>query len=391
MQIVSFSDACSTDLIVDAEYQGGRKGNISDDPLPYLLNVSNQGGFRHRGKIDALELVVLMSSLKDPDWPDALDREIGVYTYFGDNKKPGHVLHDTRKKGNEILRRIFELAHSGIEGRQQVPPIFLFMSTGKWRDIVFLGLAVPGTADLHVSEDLVAIWRISKGSRFQNYRAHFSVLDTPSVSRAWITDIIAGQPHSSNAPPSWSSWVRTGRPRSLIATRSIEHRTKLEQIPKDSKECSILGRIYKFFQNNHHGFEHCAAALATMSIPNIAEIDVTRPSRDGGRDAIGKLRIGKGVSGILVDFALEAKCYNISKGVGAESMSRLISRLRHRQLGILVTTSYVTEQIYQEIKEDQHPIIVISGIDIVELLRNSGYSHPDSVQTWLEENFALVK
>ena len=72
-------------------------------------------------------------------------------------------------------------------------------------------------------------------------------------------------------------------------------------------------------------------------------------------------------------------------------MSRLISRLRHRQFGILVTTSYVNLQAYREIKEDQHPIIVISGADIVALLRNDGYSHPDSVQTWLEQNFALTK
>ena len=70
-------------------------------------------------------------------------------------------------------------------------------------------------------------------------------------------------------------------------------------------------------------------------------------------------------------------------------MSRLISRLRHRQFGILVTTSYVNIQAYREIKEDQHPIIVISGADIVKLLRNNGYSDSDSVSMWLKENFIL--
>ena len=169
-------------------------GNAGDDPLPLLLNVSNSGGFRYRGQVDALELVVLTSSRKDPDWPDTLDRETGVYTYFGDNKSPGRGLHETPRKGNELLQRIFDLAHSGIEGRQRVPPIFLFANIGEWRDVVFLGLAVPGTADLRTSEDLVAIWKISKSSRFQNYRARFSVLDAPSLSRAWIADIIAGNP-----------------------------------------------------------------------------------------------------------------------------------------------------------------------------------------------------
>ena len=80
MQIVPFSDAGSTDLRVDAVYRGGRMGNAGDDPLPHLLNVSNSGGFRYRGQVEALELAVLTSSRKDPDWPDTLDRETGVYT-----------------------------------------------------------------------------------------------------------------------------------------------------------------------------------------------------------------------------------------------------------------------------------------------------------------------
>ena len=391
MQIVPFSDARSTDLCVDGVYQGGRMGNAGDDPLPLLLSVSNSGGFRYRGQVDALELVVLTSSRKDPDWPDALDRETGVYTYFGDNKSPGRALHDTPRKGNELLRRIFDLAHSGIEGRQQVPPTFLFENRGEWRDVVFLGLAVPGTTDLRASEDLVAVWRISKSSRFQNYRARFSVLDAQSLSRAWIEDIIDGNPHSSNAPPAWVSWVKTGRLPTLLATRSLEHRTKLEQIPEQPQERAILKRVHKYFQHDYHAFERCAVTLAKLLLPDIAEIDLTRPSRDGGRDAIGKLRIGSGASGILVEFALEAKCYNTSTGVGVRDISRLISRLRHRQFGILVTTSYVNLQAYREIKEDQHPIIVVSGADIVALLRNDGHSDPNSVRTWLEQNFATSK
>ena len=390
MRTVPFSDAHCTDLRIDTVYQGGRTGNAGDDPLPRLLNVSNSGGFRYRGRIDALKLVVLTSSGKDPDWPDTLDRETGVYTYFGDNKSPGRGLHETPRKGNELLRRIFALAHVGFEGRRQVPPVFLFANAGRWRDVVFLGLAVPGTADLRESEDLVAIWRISQGRRFQNYRARFSVLDAPSLSRAWISDIIAGNPHTPNAPLAWSSWVSTGRGTLLRATRSVEHRTKAEQIPEAARERAILKLVHGHFKHDSHGFERCAAELARLFLPSIAEIDLTRPSRDGGRDAVGKLSIGSGSSGILVDFALEAKCYSMSAGVGVKDMSRLISRLRHRQFGILVTTSYVSLQAYREIKEDQHPIVVISGADIVALLRHYGYSSTDSIRGWLEESVSAA-
>ena len=58
MLIVPFSEVQSADLNVDAVYHGGRNGNGGDDPLPYLLKVSNSGGFRYRGKLYALELLL---------------------------------------------------------------------------------------------------------------------------------------------------------------------------------------------------------------------------------------------------------------------------------------------------------------------------------------------
>ena len=122
-------------------------------------------------------------------------------------------------------------------------------------------------------------------------------------------------------------------------------------------------------------------------VPDISSLDVTRPSRDGGRDAIGQLRVGTGPSGILVDFALEAKCYTPPTAVGVKDMSRLISRLRHRQFGVLVTTSCVDLQAYREIKEDQHPILIIAARDIVEILRRNGRGSLAAVQAWLDENF----
>jgi hypothetical protein len=124
-------------------------------------------------------MLVLTSSMSDPDWPDSLDRETGVFTYYGDNKKPGCELHDTGRDGNLILQKIFSSARSGLEGRRVVPPTFIFSGTGTWRDMIFLGLAVPGASDLDSSEELVAIWRTAGGQRFQNYRARFTVLDVP--------------------------------------------------------------------------------------------------------------------------------------------------------------------------------------------------------------------
>lgn|GEM_PF-5943694 len=63
---------------------------------------------------------------------------------------------------------------------------------------------------------------------------------------------------------------------------------------------------------------------------------------------------------ISLDFALEAKCYARENGVGVKELSRLISRLRHRQFGILVTTSYLGHEAYQELRSDRHPVVVIA-------------------------------
>lgn len=93
---------------------------------------------------------------------------------------------------------------------------------------------------------------------------------------------------------------------------------------------------------------------------------------------------------IELDFALEAKCYCVDSGVGVEAQSRLISRLRPRQFGVLVTTSFVSEQAYGELRDDNHPVVILSGGDIVDILADHQISTVASTAAWLEQNFARV-
>jgi hypothetical protein len=146
-------------------------------------------------------------------------------------------------------------------------------------------------------------------------------------------------------------------------------------------------RIYDHFKNDPHGFEHCAAAIAGIMDRNINIDIITRPSRDGGRDAVGIYRIGPASDRIKLDFALEAKCYALGNGVGVKDVARLISRLRYRQFGILVTTSHISEQAYAELRQDEHPVIVITGADIAAILVSAGMTTPESVNAWLESAF----
>ena len=88
-------------------------------------------------------------------------------------------------------------------------------------------------------------------------------------------------------------------------------------------------------------------------------------------------------SPLKIDCALEAKCYSPSHGVGVKEMSRLISRIRYRQFGIMITTSYVDKQAYQEVVEDGHPILIVSAVDIAGVLRKNAINS-SNVEEWLK-------
>ena len=379
-------DLGTLDLVVDKVYGGSRIGNASDDPLPSLLGVDSGAGFRHLGPrpaVHTLKLLILKSSFSDIDWPDRLDRSSGIFTYYGDNKKAKEI-HETPRQGNLILRNLFDAAHD--PSVRTFPAILLFGNTGVYRDLRFLGLAVPGCATEGPDTDLVAIWR-SKGpdqQRFQNYRALFTVLDVPVVSRKWIDDIKRGRAlDSRHVPKPWLQWIRHRKYSPLCAPRTTDTRTKQQQLPTDSTDKRILQTIYRTYSDDPHRFERCAMEIARLMMPAIDGWELTKPWRDGGRDAIGTYRMGLDASSIEIQFALEAKCYGPDNGVGVRALSRLISRLRHRQFGILVTTSYLAHQAYKEVKADQHPVVVISGIDIVRTL-NERVGSLKQIQSWLK-------
>jgi hypothetical protein len=382
---VAFGDLPDADLVVDREYLGGSQRSMADDPIARLLPVGTLGGFRYKGSRQMPRLVVLYTSGAEADWPDVLDLTTGTFTYYGDNRRPGKELHDSPRGGNIILRRTFDLAHGGAGTRASVPPYFLFSKAGPGRDVVFGGVLAPGAADLTADEDLVAVWRSRHGKRFQNYRAKFTVLDIGRVPRIWLTDVLAGDPLSVSCPAPWRRWVTGRRYQALISTR-IEYRSPQEQQPQDQAGRQILDRVHAHFASRPTDFVRFAAQLWQMADGHVGIYEVTRATADGGRDAIGEYLIGPPTDPVRVTFALEAKLYAPGgRGVGVKEVSRLISRLRHRQFGILVTTGHVAPQAYREIRTDQHPIVIMSSIDIVNLLRQKGYASPGDVTRWLHE------
>lgn len=390
-------------LYVDAIYKADpSKKDMSAEVLSKLLGVKNQGGFRYLGKTECPNLVVLFTSGEDVYWRDELDNSLGMFIYYGDNKTPGRNLHETNLHGNEILRYIFELATSNdMSLRKKLPPILVFKKSSG-RDVKFLGLAVPGIKGKPQKEWLTAVWGCNKdGDRFQNYKAYFTILNTSSgceneigygINLAWLNDIEKSNAYDSKyAPMEWRRYIRLKKYASLIAKQEKYRKTKDDQLPSDSVKREMLCVLQKYFVEKDRGysFEKFAADIISYMDDAIIDVEVTRPYKDGGFDAEGRYRIFKQAeNSITVDFYMQAKCYAINNPVGVADTARLISRIKNRQFGIMVTTSYIAEQAYREILDDRHPIVLINGNDIIEYIFNElEVRDIKSLLKWLENNF----
>lgn len=240
IRIVPHHALSQSDLVVDAVYEGGHAGHTGDDPISKALKgAGNQGGFRAAGIGQDKKFVVLYTSGEDTDWPDTLDLNTGRFIYYGDNKTPGHELHDTGPGGNRILRRAFDLLHGSPSSRALIPPFSIFkkyLTSTSARSVQFKGLAVPGFSGLPFTSDLVAVWKTSKGQRFQNYRAVFTVLDIPVVTRLWLDAISKGTNAIASAPDAWCNWVRSGTYQPLTSNPEPHRKLPRKEATKLPKE-----------------------------------------------------------------------------------------------------------------------------------------------------------
>ena len=390
---VAFEDLRTANLIVDTVYKGGKVSGKGSEVLSKLLpGCSNSGGFRKVMRKDGSGLpayVVLYTSMSELAWPDYLDEETGIFRYYGDNRNPGKSLLDTPRKGNLLLEFVFDCLNSRDGSIQNIPPFFIFKKTGTGWDVQFLGLAAPGNPKLSPDKDLVAFWRTIDEKRFQNYEAYFTVLDTSiPIERKWLDALIFDHDNSLQyAPDVWKRFIKQGRNgiTALIAKKLPKVPDKYAQLQSDNEGMLCLEKIRTHYSNNAYGFEKCAKDLLEKMDERFQDFNLTRPWRDGGRDALGYYVIGNGSKAnypLRIDCALEAKCYSPANSVGVREMSRLISRIRYRQFGVMLTTSYVHKQAYEEVLEDGHPILIVSASDIAQILRHNSIMSSD-IDEWL--------
>lgn len=385
---IEIADRINYSLNIDAVYCADKikAKTLAGEVLSKIFLIGNAGGFRIKGSIKSPKFIVIYTAGDDLYWRDELDNSLGVLLYYGDNRSPGKDLYDTKKGGNLILKNIFDLAASGNpEDKKKIPPIFVFKKYDDSRDMKFLGLAVPGMKGKPQCEWLTAVWGCSKtGDRFLNYRAYFTILDTKmghtgeagcNISLEWLTDIENDNAYGSSfAPIEWKKYVE-GKTNYLPLTCKIEKyaKSKDEQLPQDKEELKMLKTLHDYFiqKDGGYSFEPFANDMVRKLDNSVVDIFTTRPYQDGGYDGIGQYKLFKQAQNeVLVEFYIQAKCYAIDNSVTVKDTARLISRIKDRQFGIMLTTSYVAKQAYQEILDDGHPVVMLTGKSIIDYLRS---------------------
>ena len=231
----------------------------------------------------------------------------------------------------------------------------------------------------------------------------FTVLDIATISRQWVNEILAGNANSAQAPEAWRNWVESGHYQPLKSQPTTIIRAEAEQLPDTPLKMEILEAVWTHFDHDdetekkHRAFifERFAARIFQMHDHRVIVDEITRGVIDGGRDAVGRYLLGLSDDPVYAEFSLEAKCYSPGFGdatinrVGVKEVARLISRIRHRQFGVLVTTSVVHKQAYQEVREDRHPVVFICGRDISEILIRAGFNTQEAVGQFLRNEFSV--
>jgi hypothetical protein len=366
-----------TELRVDASYRNTNNWKHPLDEFNLFFRfsddrgIANAQGFRPKSRKDGSTAIadcafcLLVTNYGETEWPDSLNPESGLFTYYGDNRQPGKALNATAIGGNRLLERVFERLHDG--NRASICPFLCFENYRGAEGVFmrFLGLAVPGAEGLSSLDDLVAVWRRKGNQRFQNYRATFTILNEPAVTHAWLDKIVNGASPSTakDCPPAFAQWVKTGKYNALTTPPEVVPRNKSEQLPKTNRENIVLKSVSSL---NHREFEHASAAILEMMDDRFFDIHVTREVRDGGRDVLAKYRVGHEDHSISLEVSLEAKHW--TGAIGVKPMMRLISRLKHRDFGVFITTSHFEKTVQEELIEDGHPVVLIAGGDIARIL-----------------------
>ncbi|MDC0218609.1 restriction endonuclease [Verrucomicrobia bacterium] len=311
-------------------------------------------------------------------WDDSVDYNAGRIVYWGDAKfspeDRSRNLADWR--GNKALLATYDLI---LEQNRKIIPPLLHFTRNKSGYVQFSGLCVL--------DRLETTWFEDKGRPIKNLRCHLSILDVEEVPLEWIHQRARATNLSElnkDCPPVWQSYLNDQTKKLYSWMANV--RSTADQLPiEGSSEAKVLDQVY---QLSAEGFEKfCTGLFQELANQSSVQhrIRETRHVRDGGFDFFGRFILPEPLS-YEIEFKGEAKKYKPSNGVGPKDVSRLVARLQRGEYGIFVTTSYFTDQTQKEVLQDQYPVRLFSGMDIVNFLKELRLiTHGDTIKPeWLK-------
>jgi hypothetical protein len=317
-------------------------------------------------------------------WHDEFDLDHGHVRYFGDHKATTLGLPGATPGNRALLEAWRFHAGTSVADRLLAPPLILFRSTTVYRDgravvkghVEFLGAALIERLEYVVQRDPAT------RSSFPNIVLDLAVVDLATngdrLDMRWIDDrrdaTLDAETASRYAPPSWKRWIKQGSaaiPAIRRRVLSSPIRSPKEQQPDPgSGEAEVLNKIYRFFEGRKHQFEQLAALVAARVLGSSGATYhpgwLTRAGGDGGLDFVGRLDVGVASANTPLVVLGQAKCVALDSSVSAETVARVVARLRRGWIGVFVTTGSFSHKAQVEIIDDQYPLVLIPGRVLAE-------------------------
>lgn len=193
------------------------------------------------------------------------------------------------------------------------------------------------------------------------------------------------------APKSWKTWIKFGDTKLHLVRRSLSSLGLVKKTEQTAVNQQLLNEIYTYYGGNNcsaakHEFEFLAMEITHKVIEETgAKCQpgwITKSSGDGGVDYVLRIDIRQDrLASVKVIVLGQAKCTAPSTPVNGRDIARTVARLKRGWIGAFVTTSFFSEAVQQEVKEDEYPIMMINGAQITEIvereLKVNNLSLPD--------------
>lgn len=156
----------------------------------------------------------------------------------------------------------------------------------------------------------------------------------------------------------------------------------------------MLNQIYDYYggkrsNKDKHDFEYLAMEVTQKTIEESGATCVpgwiTKASGDGGIDYVLRIDIGHDdLASVRIIVLGQAKCTDPAKPVNGRDIARTVARMKRGWIGAFVSTSYFSEPVQQEVKEDSYPLMMINGSKIADIVEHELFENKMDLESYLD-------